>query len=133
MNNTPHMAPEGGSGAMLSSLLGFHLNPLLALCIVVGLMLLTPFILRRLKQKLPHLFKDAGATQRLLRLAEVLPLDSKRRLLRVEVSSIEGVRELLLLTGGSQDVVVSFQELQKEQQRAVESKPHLTQETSHEI
>lgn len=110
MNNASNMVAGNGSGAMLSSLLGFHLNPLLALCLVVGLMLLTPCILRKLKQKLPHLFKNVGHEERALRLKEALSLDNKRRLLRVEVTSKEGAKELLLLVGGPQDIVVGWQE-----------------------
>ena len=75
------------------------LVPLLALAGVVGLILLA----RRAALLLPSLARPHTATGR-LRLEQALALDARRRLLLVRCDG----RGVLLLTGGTQDMVVGW-------------------------
>ncbi|MDW8397738.1 MAG: flagellar biosynthetic protein FliO [Acetobacteraceae bacterium] len=72
---------------------------LLAAALLAGIVALLLLLARGARR-----FGLAPAAGRRLKVEEVLPLDSRRRLLIVRCDG----REALLLTGGSQDVVVGW-------------------------
>jgi len=72
-----------------------------ALIVVLGLVLLAAQVARRFGLA-PGLPGRAGAAGRRLAVLEALPLDGKRRLLLLRCDG----RELLLLTGGPQDLLL---------------------------
>lgn len=80
---------------------GMAWTALLSLAVVLGLVLLAARIARRLGLAAGTARPLAGAAKRLT-LLESLPLDARRRLLLVRCDG----QDVLLLTGGPQDVVV---------------------------
>lgn len=106
------VAPGGethGSGAMMHAVMGFHMNPLLALLLVVGLIFITPWCVRRLKHRMPALLNDGGMKERALKVQEAIPLGAKRTLFSVAVRDAEGRRATaIILTGGPSDLCVGW-------------------------
>ncbi|MCX8667699.1 hypothetical protein J3T99_08745 [Acetobacteraceae bacterium B3987] len=106
------VAPAGerpGSEAMMQAVLGFHMNPLLALLLVVVLISVTPWCLRRLKHRMPALLKDEGMRDRALKVQEAIPLGAKRTLFSVAVRDAAGRQATaIILTGGPSDLCVGW-------------------------
>lgn len=105
-------APAGerpGSDAMMQAVMGFHMNPLLALLLVVGLISVTPWCLRRLKHRMSALLKDEGMKDRALKVQEAIPLGAKRTLFSVAVRDAAGRQATaIILTGGPSDLCVGW-------------------------
>lgn len=94
---------------MVQAVMGFHMNPLLALCLVVGLIFITPWCLAKIKTRLPRMLAQADETARSLVVKDVLPLGPKRRLFSVSVRVDKSRYETaLILTGGPSDLFLGW-------------------------
>lgn len=105
--------PDGAGGhggdAMMQAITGFHVNPLLALFLVVGLIFVTPWCLRRLKHRMPSLLKEGDGQGRALNVQDAIPLGAKRTLFSVEVRGADGQQATaIILTGGPSDLCVGW-------------------------
>lgn len=96
---------------MMQAVMGFHMNPLLALFLVVGLIFMAPWCLRRLKHRMPSLLNENGTKGRSLSVQDAIPLGAKRTLFSVAVRSVDGQQATaVILTGGAQDLCVGWME-----------------------
>lgn len=104
-------AEHEGSAGFLSSIMGFHMNALAALLVVVGLIVLCLFLAERLKRVAPRFLHKEPDTQRSLAVLDVIPLDPKRRLTSVSVRAPSGKKALaVIMTGGPSDLCLGWLE-----------------------
>ncbi|MUG79940.1 hypothetical protein GM608_06855 [Bombella sp. ESL0380] len=105
----PSVGERHGPDAMMQAVTGLHMNPLLALLLVVGLIFVTPWCLRRLKHRMPALLRDEGLKDRALKVQDAIPLGGKRTLFSVAVRDAEGRQATaIILTGGPSDLCVGW-------------------------
>ncbi len=109
------MMPDGavrhGSGSMMQAIMGVQMNPVLALLLIVGLIFITPWCLRRFRHRMPALLKDGAMQERVLKVQEAIPLGSRRTLFSVAVRGVNGRQATaLILTGGPSDLCVGWLE-----------------------
>ncbi|MCX5614938.1 hypothetical protein [Bombella saccharophila] len=99
-----------GSGAMMQAVMGFHMNPILALVLVVGLIFITPWFLRRMRHRMPRLLQvTEAAPERALKVQDAVPLGAKRTLFSVAVKGPEGQQATaVILTGGPTDLCIGW-------------------------
>lgn len=121
-----------GSDSMMQAIMGVHMNPILALLLIVGLIFMTPWCLRRFRHRMPALLKDEGMKDRALKVQDAIPLGPKRTLFSVAVRDVDGRQATaVILTGGPSDLCigwldagdmpVSGQPVRKKEQRRVKT------------
>lgn len=107
----PGHAGGQGSESMMQAIMGVHMNPILALLLVVGLIFMTPWCLRRFRHRMPALLKEDGMKDRALKVQEAIPLGAKRTLFSVAVRGAGGRQATaVILTGGPSDLCVGWLE-----------------------
>lgn len=121
-----------GSDSMMQAVMGVHMNPILALLLIVGLIFITPWCLRRFRHRMPALLKDEGIKDRTLKVQDAIPLGAKRTLFSVAVRGADGrPATAVILTGGPSDLCVGWlgagdspapeQPMRKKEQRRVKT------------
>lgn len=75
---------------------------------MLSLILLIPYGLKRIKEKLPQFIKNNAALRKTMAIKEILPVDPKRKVVAVSVQDNGKEKTMLLLTGGTNDLFIGW-------------------------